>query len=104
MLSEFINCVNNTFFTFILLYKIFVLFHNINVLCQINRTFWLDRLRHMKYIKLNTNFPTVYSPYNRHLDAATNRQNKDAFRSFVISTRLAIIRRFSFVPVHDAAA
>jgi len=39
----------------------FMLLYNIFILCQINIIIWVDRLGHVKCVKFNTNFLTVYS-------------------------------------------
>jgi len=37
---------------------------NIFILCQINIIIWVDRLGHVKCVKFNTNFLTVYKAFN----------------------------------------
>jgi len=43
----------------------FVLLSNILILCQINTKIWVDCLGHVKCVKFNINFSTVYYDITR---------------------------------------
>jgi len=57
----------------------FVLLSNIFILCQINIIIWVDHLGHVKCVKFNTNFLTVYIEKQLYFSVRLSTVNKSSY-------------------------